>query len=306
MPPPLSMASPPWPALVLFLLVLNTGMASGVQAETNDDQGGLLDVRVFSLSCLENRSCEVTKPDHLIEYFSADWCEPCVQVGEQLEGLSSEKTVVLQHHSSPQDATFLSDSKLKYDQEFRLLFYPSIVVNGDHLLTGSRQALDLPSVMENATPVWSGLESFAVENRSLNWDASVDGTVAVWMLAPTPHQESGKIHAAVAYERLAVDASEGSLALDVDNLRENTSFVVLLEQPGRRTLTVASLAPTGPMDVSEGGETLTAPGASLFDRELATVVGLVLVLSLAPAFVIHRELTTGARTEEAAFKDAEE
>ena len=160
--------------------------------------------------------------------------------------------------------------------------------------------------MENATPVWSGLESFAVENRSLNWDTSVDGPVAVWMLAPTPHQESGKIHAAVAYERLAVDASEGSLALDVDNLRENTSFVVLLEQPGRRTLTVASLAPTGPMDVSEGGETLTAPGASLFDRELATVVGLVLVLSLAPAFVIHRELTTGARTEEAAFKDAEE
>ena len=38
---------------------------------------------------------------------------------------------------------FCLDSKLKYDQDFRLLFYPSIVVDGKHLLTGSRQALDL-------------------------------------------------------------------------------------------------------------------------------------------------------------------
>ena len=143
MPPPLCMASSPRPALVMILLLLSVGVATGEQAETSSDEGQLLDVRVFSQECLNNASCEPTKPPHIVEYFSADWCEPCVQVGDQLSNLSSEEAIVLQHHSSSQDATFLSASKLKYDHEFRLLFYPSIVVDGQNLLTGSRQALDL-------------------------------------------------------------------------------------------------------------------------------------------------------------------
>ena len=300
------MASPPWPALVLVVLVLNTGVATGVQANTSTEQGELLDVRVFSLECLENASCEPTQPSHLIEYFSADWCEPCVQVGEQLSNLSSDEAVVLQHHSSPQDATFLPHSKLKYDQDFRLLFYPSIVVDGKHLLTGSRQALDLPTVMENETATWSGLESLRLENSTLIWNESDAGIVSVWMLAPTAHQTSGKIHPAVAYEHVSVNATQGSLTLDERQIRENSSFVVLMEQPGRRSLTVASLAPTGQVDVSDGQEVATTPIRAIFDRDFALIVGMVLVLSLAPAFVIHRELMTGSREPKVSTNDEEE
>ena len=300
------MASSPRPALVMILLLLNVGVATGAQTDTSTDEGQLLDVRVFSQECLNNASCEPTKPPHIVEYFSADWCEPCVQVGDQLSNLSSEEAIVLQHHSSSQDATFLSASKLKYDHEFRLLFYPSIVVDGQNLLTGSRQALDLNSVMENSTPSWSGLETLRVENATLSWDASLNGTVSVWMLAPTPHQLSGKIHPAVAYEHVAVEAVEGSITLDEEGLRENTSFVVLLEQPGRRTLTVASLAPTGSVDVSDGREVATTTLTGWFNADFAMVVGLVLVLSLAPAFVIHRELMTGSREQKAPMGDQEE
>ena len=300
------MGSLPRPVFVVVLLLLSVGVATGEQAETSSDEGQLLDVRVFSLECLTNASCEPTKPPHIVEYFSADWCEPCVQVGDQLSNLSSEEAIVLQHHSSSQDATFLSASKLKYDHEFRLLFYPSIVVDGQNLLTGSRQALDLNSVMENSTPSWSGLETLRVENATLSWDASLNGTVSVWMLAPTPHQLSGKIHPAVAYEHVAVEAVEGSITLDEEGLRENTSFVVLLEQPGRRTLTVASLAPTGSVDVSDGREVATTTLTGWFDADFAMVVGLVLVLSLAPAFVIHRELMTGSREQKASLSDPEE
>ena len=306
MPPPPCMASPSWPALVLVVLVLNTGVATGVQANTSTEEGALLDVRVFSLECLENGSCEPTQPPHLIEYFSADWCEPCVQVGEQLSNVSSDEAVVLQHHSSPQDATYLPGSKLKYDRDFRLLFYPSIVVDGKHLLTGSRQALDLSNVMENETPTWSGLESLRLENSTLVWNASNTGIVSVWMLAPTAHQTSGKIHPSVAYEHVAVNATEGSLALDEKQIRKNSSFVVLLEQPGRRNLTVASLAPTGLVDVSDGQEVATTPISTMFDRDFALVVGMVLVLSLAPAFVIHRELMTGSREQKVSMNDEEE
>ena len=300
------MASSPRPALVMILLLLNVGVATGAQTDTSTDEGQLLDVRVFSQECLNNASCEPTKPPHIVEYFSADWCEPCVQVGDQLSNLSSEEAIVLQHHPSSQDATFLPESKLKYDHEFRLLFYPSIVVDGQNLLTGSRQALDLNSVMENSTPSWSGLETLRVENATLSWDASLNGTVSVWMLAPTPHQLSGKIHPAVAYEHVAVEAVEGSITLDEEGLRENTSFVVLLEQPGRRTLTVASLAPTGSVDVCDGREVATTTLTGWFDADFAMVVGLVLVLSLAPAFVIHRELMTGSREQKASLSDPEE
>ena len=300
------MGSLPRPVFVVVLLLLSVGVATGEQADTSSDEGQLLDVRVFSLECLTNASCEPTKPPHIVEYFSADWCEPCVQVGDQLSNLSSEEAIVLQHHSSSQDATFLSASKLKYDHEFRLLFYPSIVVDGQNLLTGSRQALDLNSVMENSTPAWSGLESLRMENATLSWDASLNGTVSVWMLAPTSHQLSGKIHPAVAYEHLAVEAVEGSITLDEEGLRENTSFVVLLEQPGRRTLTVASLAPTGSVDVSDGREVATTTLTGWFNADFAMVVGLVLVLSLAPAFVIHRELMTGSREQKAPMGDQEE
>ena len=300
------MGSLPRPVFVVVLLLLSVGVATGEQADTSSDEGQLLDVRVFSQECLNNASCEPTKPPHIVEYFSADWCEPCVQVGDQLSNLSSEEAIVLQHHSSSQDATFLSASKLKYDHEFRLLFYPSIVVDGQNLLTGSRQALDLNSVMENSTPAWSGLESLRVENTTLSWDASLNGTVSVWMLAPTPHQLSGKIHPAVAYEHVAVEAVEGSITLDEEGLRENTSFVVLLEQPGRRTLTVASLAPTGSVDVSDGREVATTTLTGWFNADFAMVVGLVLVLSLAPAFVLHRELMTGSREQKAPMGDQEE
>ena len=300
------MASQPRSVLVVAFLLLTVGVATGAQTDTSTDEGQLLDARVFSLECLQNASCEPTKPPHIVEYFSADWCEPCVQVGDQLSNLSSEEAIVLQHHPSSQDATFLAASKLKYDHEFRLLFYPSIVVDGEHLLTGSRQALDVNSVMENSTPAWSGLQSLQVENSTLSWDTSVQGTVSVWMLAPTPHQSSGKIHPAVAYEHVTVEAVEGAITLDEDLLRENTSFVVLLEQPGRRTLNVASLAPTGAVDVSDGREVATTPLPGWFDEDLAMVVGLVLVLSLAPAFVIHRELMTGGREQKASVRDQEE
>ena len=59
-----------------------------------------------------------------------------------------------------------------------------------------------------------GVGILRVENATLSWDASLNGTVSVWMLAPTSHQLSGKIHPAVAYEHVAVEAVEGSITLD--------------------------------------------------------------------------------------------
>ena len=297
MPPPLYMGSQPWPLLLAAVMVLSL---LPVSAEPSDDpsttsSGALLDVMVLPSSCMSNESCEAHRPSHLIEYFSADWCEPCEQVSEQLRNITDSEALVLQHHPSPQDTTFLSDSKLRNDVDYRLMFYPSLVVDGGLLLTGTRQAMDLESVMENQTVLWSGLDRVELSNGTLRWNTSINDTLAVWLMAPTPHETTGEIHPSVAYRRLSVDAEVGELFLDDNQWMDNTSVVVLLEREGVRTLTGASLAPTGLLDPNDGAEGLDVQ-LQHNEKVVPFLVGLVLVLALLPAIVSHLRILRAKET----------
>ena len=86
----------------------------------------------------------------------------------------------------------LTDSKLRNDEDYRLMFYPSIVVDGDHLLTGTRQAMDLESVMENQTVSWTGLDDVMSTNGTLRWNASVNETLTVWLVGTHPARDNGR------------------------------------------------------------------------------------------------------------------
>ena len=174
------------------------------------------------------------------------------------------------------------------------MFYPSLVVDGDHLLTGTRQAMDLESVMENQTVSWSGLDDVVMANGTLRWNASVNETLTVWLVAPTPHETTGEIHPSVAYQRYSGDADVGELLLNNDRMTDNTSVVVLLEREGVRSLTVASLAPTGSLDPNDGGEA-TGKERQQGEKILPLLVGLLLILALLPAVFSHVRIL---RTEE--------
>ena len=289
MPPPLFMGSQPWPVLLTAVLLLSLVPASAQPTQEEANAGALLDVMVLSASCLSNESCEAHRPAHLIEYFSADWCEPCQQVSDQLRVYSDPSVVILQHHPSPQDTTFLSDSKLRNDVDYRLMFYPSLVVDGSHLLTGTRQAMDLNLTLENQSNEWSGLEQVRLVNGTLQWNASINGTLAAWLVAPVPHETTGELHPSVAYRRLSASADAGELILSADSWMDNTSVVVLLEHEGVRALNVASLAPTGSLDPNDGGQDL--PERQRENRgTLPLLVGLALVLALLPAVLSHVRL----------------
>lgn len=289
MPPPLFMGSQPWPVLLTAVLLLSLVPASAQPTQEEANAGALLDVMVLSASCLSNESCEAHRPAHLIEYFSADWCEPCQQVSDQLRVYSDPSVVILQHHPSPQDTTFLSDSKLRNDVDYRLMFYPSLVVDGSHLLTGTRQAMDLNLTLENQSNEWSGLEQVRLVNGTLQWNASINGTLAAWLVAPVPHETTGELHPSVAYRRLSASADAGELILNADSWVDNTSVVVLLEREGVRALNVASLAPTGSLDPNDGGQDL--PERQRENRgTLPLLVGLALVLALLPAVLSHVRL----------------
>ena len=289
MPPPLFMGSQPWPVLLTAVLLISLVPASAQPTQEEANAGALLDVMVLSASCLSNESCEAHRPAHLIEYFSADWCEPCQQVSDQLRVYSDPSVVILQHHPSPQDTTFLSDSKLRNDVDYRLMFYPSLVVDGSHLLTGTRQAMDLNLTLENQSNEWSGLEQVRLVNGTLQWNASINGTLAAWLVAPVPHETTGELHPSVAYRRLSASADAGELILSADSWVDNTSLVVLLEREGVRALNVASLAPTGSLDPNDGGQDL--PERQRENRgTLPLLVGLALVLALLPAVLSHVRL----------------
>lgn len=289
-------------------MLLSLVPASANQADTNTapQEGVMMDVAFMPKGCLENATCEAHRPNHLIEYFSADWCEPCVQVGETLNGLASNQTVVLQHHPSPQDLTFLSDSKQRNDADYRLLFFPSIVLDGTHLFTGTRQAMDLVSTVENKSSDWQGLDNVSLTNSTLRWDASINGTVVVWALAPTPHEVSGKVHPSVAYERFATKASDGELVVNTSILAANTSLVILLERDGVRNLTVASLAPTGAMDLIDNSEGSTTSPSAKSETYLPALVSVFLMLMLLPAIVTHLRLTRDGKTETSMKNGSEE
>ena len=292
MPPPLFMGSQPWPVLLaaVLMLSLTPAWAQPNAEESTAASGATLDVMVLTASCLSNETCEAQRPSHLIEYFSADWCEPCEQVSDQLRNLTDPSTIVLQHHPSPQDETFLSASKLRNDVDYRLMFYPSLVVDGEHLLTGTRQAMDLESLMENQTNTWNGLSQVESVNGTLRWNTSSNGSLAVWLMAPVPHETTGELHPSVAYRRLSTTADAGELVLDAEQWMDNTSLVVLLEREGVRPLSVASLAPTGSLDPRDGGEEIPVPPQQN-EAIVPMLVGLALVIALLPAMASHVRLS---------------
>lgn len=279
------------PFLLATLMIFPVIPTQGLQDENLvDEPGSLLDVRVFSADCLTDVVCELHQPDHLLEYFSADWCEPCEQVSQQVNALNLTDTFVIQHHSSNQDLTFLSESKLRFDLEFRLLFYPSLVVDGEQLLTGTRQAMDLNSTLNDSTPNSSGLESMSLRNGTVSWNATEEHVVRIWYIEPTPHSIENRIHPHLARASWELNSSISSLNLTQFETAGNGSFAVMLERPGIRTLTVSSEAPTGRVEV-DGQESAKSSEDQRWNPAwlAAGTAGGLLVLLL-PALFMHRRL----------------
>ena len=286
-------------ALIVLMMFSSTTLAETGQdglAEGND--GSLLDVRIVSASCFMNASCTISQPVHLVEYFSADWCEPCEEVSAQLQTLDANRTTVLQHHASPADETFLSASKIRFEQEYRLLFIPSLVVDGTHLFTGTRQAMDVNTVLNNTTEPNTSLDSLSVSGHSLSWNDGLGGEIRVWYAEPPPHTERDAVHPSLARTMLQVNASAGTLSVESIDIMNEGFFVVMLEQPGVKPLTVASLAPTGSMDLSENeATTLPSDSTTAPPGALILVVMLALVLMVLPALGMHRSLMASSQAE---------
>ena len=92
------------------------------------------------------------------------------------------------------DETFLSESKLRFEQEHRLLFIPSLVIDSKGLLTGSSQALELSNSLSMRTSNFSGLENISISNGTLQWNSTVGDRVSVWRTDAVLHESRNRTH----------------------------------------------------------------------------------------------------------------
>ena len=294
--------------LVVFLLVALSSTVSGnLQAEepTTEENGATLDVLVIDDQCLVTTDCDPSRPSHFVEYFGADWCEPCKVLDQDLDDLVKNDTFVMRHHPSPQDLTYNSVSNLRFNALYRLLFLPSLIHNGDGLLTGTSQAQDLGEVMSNSPTVFQGLTNTSYSNGTLSWNTTEQGTVTVWRLDAVAHETEPYNHSnmVIAARHFNATDEQGNITDLVE--MDGTGFVVMLERDGVRNLTVKSETPAVGLDLNENvddGVLSTING----DSSEMLVVGatIVLVFLLLPAFAmwkgaVSQQATPSGKDEEA-------
>ena len=229
-------------ALVCALILVILLPSSSGHGNDNDEQSASIhDVKTFDAQCaLTNQTCIGSSTTHLIEYFSADWCEPCNLVSAELEGLNRTDVTILQHHPSPADLHFLSDSKFRFESTYGFWGVPDLVLNGEGLLTGPSQSLELGRVLDNFSREWSGFTSISINNGTLSWASDDGDEVHVWITENNVHEFNNKDQSSVVNHHIAVSNDNQTLDLSEFINNNTTNIVVTLESPGRFELRSAS------------------------------------------------------------------
>ena len=288
-------------ALLLVVLAFSGSILSSVQADVapSEVEGATLDVLVFDESCLEQETCEPIRPDHFVEYFGADWCEPCKVLDSDLDELIDNETFVMRHHPSPVDLSYNTDSYQRFNIMYRLLFLPSLIHNGDGLLTGTSQAQDLGQVMSNSTTVFEGLSDVSIVNQTLSWNTSTNGTVSVWRLGDVAHETEPYTHSDMVIDAVHFDSTSGQGNISQLLTMNGTGLVVMLETDGLRNLTVMSETPAAGLDLIENvDDGLISSLDSTSSGTLALIATLALLLLLAPALMMWKNTVAPAKTHD--------
>ena len=238
---------------VLILLVL-IPTSTGHGTESDDEAASIHDVKTFDIQCaLTNETCIASSTTHLIEYFSADWCEPCDLVSAELNSLNRTDVTVLQHHPSPLDLHFLSDSKFRFETTYGFWGVPDLVLNGEGLLTGPSQSQELDLVLDNFSREWSGFTSISLNNGTLSWISDDGDEVHVWITENGAHEINNQDQINVVHHHIAIGSEIQTLDISSFINENTTNIIATLESPGRFELRSAS--------------TLSSQGYSLIDEE---------------------------------------
>ena len=279
---------------IIVLCSFNSMVTVQGQEQVNSDQetifGHTIDVMVIDSECLDEQVCHAWRPLHIIEYYGADWCEPCMDVELSLENIDTTKYAVIQHHPSPLDYSYLNYSNQRYETNFRLIFIPSIVIDGQGLLTGTKQATELNQSLANNQTQFLGINELNITNSILNWDTSTNHTLKIWKTESTSHEFDNRnlSHLAVDYMEINHDQSQLNLTNWLDNWTGRLIFT--LESNGIRMLNSLSQSPTGDMDFNSEQETIPILSKTDDSPILAIMMFIALFVTLLPALIMWKGL----------------
>ena len=259
---------------------------------TNTEKEVLLDVHILDSTCLTEESCNSWRATNLIEYFGADWCEPCKEVEDEISKLNSNQSVIIQHHPSPSDNTFFKQSNMKFENQYRLLFIPSIVINGNSLLTGSSQALEINQALGEQNHTFSGISNINYQNGTLFWNATGGYNLNIWKLQETKHEFENYSHTNLATSLLSFKSENNSA--NISEWLENWDgrLVFMLEDIGPAKLVSASSQPAGNFDFNddENKQLNESIMEDINPSTIAIITGLILFAILLPALIMFQGL----------------
>lgn len=270
----------------------------------------MYDVKTFEVDCaLTNETCIANETTHFIEYFSADWCEPCALVSQELESLNRSDTIIIQHHPSPADLHFYSESNIRLYETYGFWGVPDVVLNGEGLLVGPSQSNELEVTLDNFTREWNGFLELTLTNGTLSWQADDGHVVHVWITKNRPHEYTNLDQPLVvsnhAYANVTDqvfnytnDSNQTEETYHIYNssmnisdlLDENvTSIVVTLETPGRIPLSRASSLSSQGYDLVDEGPNDFVPTDSKSGNEsdLAIAAFGFMLAAIIPAFIMY-------------------
>ena len=270
----------------------------------------MFDVRVFDVECaLSNETCASQETTHFIEYFSADWCEPCALVSQELDSLNRTDTTIIQHHPSPADMHFFPDSNIRLYETYGFWGVPDVVLNGEGLLVGPSQSNELESTIDNFSREWTGFLELNMTSGLIEWQADDGHVVHVWITKNRPHEYTSLDQPLVVTEHAFAnvtnevfnytnETNETEMSYHIYNsslnistlLDENvTSIVVTLETPGRIPLTRASSLSSQGYDFVDDGPNDFIPEEPKDGGkpDLAIAVFGLLLAAITPAFIMY-------------------
>ena len=280
--------------IVVLLTIISpfaTSTEDAVQQPQSGAQNGTLDVYILDLPCDVNSTCDISSPTHLVEYFGADWCEPCESIELSLTPLDYNDVALIQHHPSVQDQSYLNYSKQIFEEQYRLLFIPSIVINSNSLLTGAVQGQELNQSLIGTDYEFTGIDDISVENGMLFWNTSTNYNLTVWRLEQIKHEYDNRTLPYLAVDRLmlANDQRQHNIS-HLQTQSEGRLVFVLQDDSMPKTLQSISTSPTGEKSLSE----LEEDSSNIFTYDggydLAIIIFVMLFLALLPALFWFRKL----------------
>jgi hypothetical protein len=199
-----------------------------------------------------DEDCTNATPLRIVEYFGADWCEPCRPVEAMLDNLTVDGVLVVHHRPSSADAAFSNASHLRFSTHYGLLGLPAIVVDGQALLSGETMAMRLEEAL--ASNAWT-----------LPADATANLSTAGWSAAAKAHNNTSVPHVTIAAS--VAGAVEGDVTVVIDDPPSNGTLVAALAAPAEAS-TRPPLPPLAVAGITAGLVVLMAPAVALHVRSM--------------------------------------